>query len=237
MRQLPHSQPSSIAYGPPQHSGVANTTRAAVRRLRLSAPTRSAMASSKPVAGKHLSQIFIRNMKWLQDHISSDLEKQMLVVHYVEELEGNRSGKKSTPQNARTRTTSCPTTGMTTTPAPASISRIVLRFRAGVRSTAGGQNNCCWNYSATSTRVWPLANKKVDSVQMPTQCMEFAFDVACISEKDSDRPVPNKKKDTLESLRQLYLMNGRRFQDLTQLEGRLRRLVFRWILYGQRRAH
>ena len=60
---------------------------------------------------------------------------------------------------------------------------------------------------------------QVDSALLARQCMEYAFDVYAVSDKDSDEPASKNKREAFEALRTLYNALGRRFKNLVIVDG------------------
>ena len=60
---------------------------------------------------------------------------------------------------------------------------------------------------------------QLDSALLARQCMEYAFDVRAVSDKDSDKPASKNKREAFQALRTLYNALGRRFKNLVIVDG------------------
>lgn len=178
--------------------------------------------AGKASPAKQIQKVQTKNLQLITEYCQDDLETQMLVLSYIEDLREQKSGK-----NRLKKSGGAPDTGMKAVEddEPAScgpgfaipdsheVSDKQVKFANWKKQLIVEL------FSSVEPRVFSIAVVKVDSLQLARQLLTYGWDVECIDSPKSDKCSTRKKKDLFERLRQLYMGLGSRLRSIELHDG------------------
>ena len=175
--------------------------------------------TSRTSPRKSLCKVHERNMKLIEEKCCNNLEMQVLVLSYLDDLEASKNkvpeppkgNKNKKHQDAFDEDDSPETTEIYIDP-KAMLHRNNYKYSVWKKALFWELFQYC------DPKRWTSARKSIDSVQLFKQCMEFGFDINCTDGK-SDKAASLNKLEVFTSLKALYKASGSRFQKVDVVDG------------------
>lgn len=170
----------------------------------------SPCVKSTPIKG--LQKVSDRQMKLITTKLDGNVELQLLVLTYLEDLEANRTENKS----ARKRKAPAETLedDDIDSDAPGFTVDPTIRLNKHCAKYSGWKRQLiCELLAFVEPKQFGGCKKvKLDSISVAKQLMEFAFDLVVCDEKSSDKPTDLNKKNCFQKLFAVYVSMGRRLR-------------------------
>ena len=162
---------------------------------------------------KNINKISDRQVRVIVERVKDSVEKQLLVLDFLDNLEEGKTPVK--PTKSRSKEV-CDTDPDYASDEPGfDIDDKEELNRHAMKYSGWRKSLCLELLSFVEPNMFHPAKKtKLDSATLAKQLMEFGFGLVVLDEKASDKPMTKVKKEAFERLRSVYISLGKRFRNL-----------------------